>query len=386
MPKNIKHYNTIVLWWWQAGLASWYYLQKAGIDYCIVEKAPSVWHARRTRYDTLRLFSPRCCNNLPGFTFPGPPTRYPDKYETAKYLEDYVRYHGLSVQTNTDIISLKKQTSPSQTMDDNKDKKNNTNNNNTQTIENNPNQNQHQFVLTQNNGDLLYANNVILATWWFTYPYIPAVSKEISSDVMQLHSSKYRNPSQIDTSGSVVVVWNGNSGIQIADEIKDHAETYLIYKTKRTWIPKSRFWWRLFDRLGVFSIPVDSRIGKRWSQQTEPVIGYRRWKFFSDTNLHDAWAIQKIDGDSIITTNKTITNISTILWSTWFRQEWPYLKIDDLLDTNGNIIHTHGKTPCSGLYLVGLPWMRNKWSATIWWVWVDAKYIVKALQRENDAH
>src|SRR5690606_30753381 len=73
---NSQH-EVIVIGGGQAGLAIGYYLQRKGIDFAILDGAPAVGHSWRTRWDSLRLFTPARYSALPGLPFPGDPERYP---------------------------------------------------------------------------------------------------------------------------------------------------------------------------------------------------------------------------------------------------------------------------------------------------------------------
>ena len=64
---------------------------------------------------------------------------------------------------------------------------------------------------------MIEANNVVAATGSFQIPVIPDLVSA-DSEIMQIHSSAYRNPDQLPE-GAVLVVGAGSSGAQIADEL-----------------------------------------------------------------------------------------------------------------------------------------------------------------------
>ena len=86
-------------------------------------------------------------------------------------------------------------------------------------------QKQDIFYIETNQG-VLQSKNLILATGAFQSPRVPAFSKELSGDIYQLHSSQYKNPSQLKE-GNILVVGEGNSGSQIAVELSKEKDTYL---------------------------------------------------------------------------------------------------------------------------------------------------------------
>lgn len=53
-----QHLDVLVIGAGQAGLALAWHLNQAGAHYLVVDAAPEVGHAWRTRWDSLRLFTP----------------------------------------------------------------------------------------------------------------------------------------------------------------------------------------------------------------------------------------------------------------------------------------------------------------------------------------
>ena len=66
--------------------------------------------------------------------------------------------------------------------------------------------------------DTLLADNVVVATGGYHNPRVPPFARELDESIVQLHSKEYRNPSQIQE-GGVLVVGAGNSGAEIAIEL-----------------------------------------------------------------------------------------------------------------------------------------------------------------------
>ena len=101
-------YDTIVVGAGQAGLASAYYLQRAGSRFLVLDGGSQVGESWLRRWDSLRLFTPVRYNSLPGLPFPGEPYALPVKDTVARYLEAYVGHFALPVQLNTHVSSLVK--------------------------------------------------------------------------------------------------------------------------------------------------------------------------------------------------------------------------------------------------------------------------------------
>ena len=82
------------------------------------------------------------------------------------------------------------------------------------------------------------AKNVVIATGAFLKPFIPEFMNPLSDDVLQLHSSQYKNANQL-RDGDVLAVGGGNSGSQIAVELSKDRRTYLSVSHQLKFLPKS---------------------------------------------------------------------------------------------------------------------------------------------------
>jgi putative flavoprotein involved in K+ transport len=95
--------------------------------------------------------------------------------------------------------------------------------------------------------------------------FTPGPAGELSPAVVQMHSSRYRNPDELPE-GDVLVVGAGNSGVQIAAELARTRRTYLSIGERVPRLPervlgRSLFWW--LEQLGVMNVTVQSRTGRR---------------------------------------------------------------------------------------------------------------------------
>ena len=81
--------DVLVIGGGQAGLAMGYHLAQRGLHFQIVDAGAEVGHVWRSRWDSLRLFTPAQYDNLPGLPFPSSPDIYPGKDDVADYLQAY---------------------------------------------------------------------------------------------------------------------------------------------------------------------------------------------------------------------------------------------------------------------------------------------------------
>ncbi len=187
-----EHFDTIVIGGGQAGLATGYYLKRQGRDFIILDANARVGDAWRKRWDSLRLFTPAPFDSLPGMLFPAG-DRFPTKDAMADYLEAYAAQFPLPVRTGVRVDCLTRQGE--------------------------------RFLVTA--GERRFeANNVVVAMGNYQQPRIPAFAAELDPEIVQLHSSAYRNPSQL-REGGVLLVGAGNSGADIAMEIVRSHSTWL---------------------------------------------------------------------------------------------------------------------------------------------------------------
>ena len=103
---EIERVDTIVVGGGQSGLAVGYHLARRGLPFVILDAHQRVGDAWRTRWDSLRLFTPAGYDGLPGMRFPAPRTTYPTKDEMADYLEAYAQRFELPVRTGVRVDAL----------------------------------------------------------------------------------------------------------------------------------------------------------------------------------------------------------------------------------------------------------------------------------------
>ena len=78
----------------------------------------------------------------------------------------------------------------------------------------------------------------------------------------------------------------------------------------------------------------------------------------------------------------TGNKIRTVLWATGYKRTYPWLHAS-VLDTNGEIRHTRGRTPARGLYVLGLQFLTRRNSSLIDGVGRDAEEIAADIAETN---
>lgn len=347
-------YQTIIIGAGQAGLSMGYYLKEMNQSFLILDKSQAIGDGWRNRYDSLVLFTPRMYSSLPGLQLGGNPHEFPEKDEIVQYLKRYAESFQLPVQLQTEVRRVWKEQN-------------------------------HFYIQTK---DQEYeSENVIIASGPFQVPNIPAFARSISPEIIQMHSSEYKNPADL-IEGNVLVVGGGNSGAQIAVELSNERETYLSVSQKMKFLPltignKSIFWW--FDKLGLLKAPSHSWIAKKIQASGDPIFGSSLKKALaSGTVIQKSRAVDGKDTIIRFQDQKTL-DVQNIIWSTGFNLDYSWLEVKGALNDEGRPFHQRGVTQIEGFYFLGLPWQYRRGSALLHGVGEDAKYIAEHIQKSGSA-
>ena len=185
MTGSAERIETVIIGGGQAGLAVGYHLAKRGRPFVILDGGARIGDSWRTRWASLRLFTPAKYDGLPGWRFPAPRWSFPTKDEMGDYLEAYAERFDLPVRTGIRVDGLARAGE--------------------------------RYVVTA--GPRRFeAEHVVVATGANRTPRVPGFAGELDPRIVQLHSSAYRDPSQL-RDGTVLVVGAGNSGAEITWEL-----------------------------------------------------------------------------------------------------------------------------------------------------------------------
>ncbi|WP_226671142.1 flavin-containing monooxygenase [Metabacillus litoralis] len=339
-------YDVIVIGGGQAGLAMGYFLKNSNFSFLILDELSEIGEVWKNRYDTLKLFTPHDFSSLPGLSLDS--NSYPTKNDISEYLKLYAKKFSLPIQMNTSVNKL--------------------------FLDND------EFVIKTNQGSLR-ANHVVVATGPFQKPNIPDFSTFLSEDILQIHSSEYKNPKQL-TNGTTLVIGGGNSGAQIATELSKDRKVFLAVGHKMMFLPqdighKSIFWY--FDKLGVYKAPHDSIIGKIVRRKPDPIFGFELKRLLKNGRITLKSRAISSENNVIIFKDQTQLKVDNVVWATGYKPDYNWIEIDELFNKQGFPIHNRGVTSRKGLFFLGLPWQHNRQSALITGVGEDAKYLYNQL-------
>src|SRR5207247_11157699 len=93
----------------QAGLGVAARLKERGRHALVVDAKPRIGDTWRERWSSLRLFTPRFMNTLPGLPFPDGADPFPGTEEVADYQHRYASERGLDVHLNSRVTRLRRE-------------------------------------------------------------------------------------------------------------------------------------------------------------------------------------------------------------------------------------------------------------------------------------
>jgi len=395
--------NTVMVGGGQAGLAISYYLKQEGREHAVMERAAAVANAwRNERWDSFTLVTPNFQVRMPGAEYGGnDPYGFMSREEVVRYFDEYVVRFDLPVHCGVEVFSVERFGE--------------------------------KYLVRTSQGDY-EADNVVMATGLFQSPKIPRFSARIPSNILQIHSSHYRNP-RLLPSGAVLVVGTGQSGAQIAQELyQSGRKVYLSIgsagRVPRRYRGKDINDW--FARMGMFDARVEELkspadkfhahpqiSGKNGGQSLNlhqfardgvVLLGHvgaaRDGRFIIAPDLKETLArvdqfeidaLKKID-EYILRANLTAlpervlklrdgyeqeiitelnlekAGVSTIIWATGYSFDFSLVKLP-VVDKDGYPLQKRGVSEFEGLYFLGMPWLHSRSSGILYGVGDDAAYL-----------
>lgn len=368
MQAVTHHFDTIIVGGAQAGLAAGYYLRGQGQNFVILDANERIGDAWRKRWDSLRLFTPARYNGLPGLAFPAAAHHTPTKDEMASYLEQYAAQFRLPVRTGVRVEALSRQGDA--------------------------------FVLAARSASIepaqtlhYTAENVVVATGFYHSPRLPAFAGELDPRIMQLHSSEYRRPSQLQD-GPVLVVGAANSGAEIALELAKSREVWLSGRhpgsepvrpgsaADRLFVPLI---WFMFSRVLSVNTPIGRKLRpKILKMGGVPLARVRPGDLQAAgvARVH-ARTTGVRDGRPLLEDGRAL-DVANVIWCTGFRPDFSWIDLP-VFDDDGAPRHEQGVVQSApGLYFVGQFFQSSLASVLVGGVGRDAAYIAGQIAARSE--
>jgi len=399
----VSQHEVVIVGGGQAGLSMSYCLKERDLDHIVFEKNQIANAWRSQRWDSFCLVTPNWQCQLPGYPYKGnEPEGFIKKDEIVAYIENYARSFNPPIKEGVEVLNLRRG-------------------------------DRGIFEVTTSIGDYT-ADQVVVAAGAYHQPKIPKISERLPDHILQVHSSKYKNPESLPE-GAVLVIGTGQSGCQIAEDLhlagrKVHLCVGSAPRSPRRYRGKDAVEW--LDLMGYYGLSIDQHPQKekvrskanhyltgrdggreidlrRFALEGMQLhgrlknIASNKLEFFNDLkqNLDGADAVSesiKKTIDNFIAKNNldapletpyqpvwqpamdipdldlAEANITTVIWCTGFQSDFSWIEIP-VFDGKGYPCHDRGVTDIKGLYFLGLPWLYTWGSGRFSGVARDATYL-----------
>jgi putative flavoprotein involved in K+ transport len=352
--------DVLVIGGGQAGLSVGYHLARCGVErFVILDANARVGDSWRHRWDSLRLFSPARFDGLDGMPFPAPPRYMPTKDEMADYLEAYATHFRLPVLNGVRVDGLSRSG---------------------------------EKYVVSSGPQRFIAREVVIAMADYQKPKTPAFAGELDPSIVQLHSSAYRRPGQLRP-GTVLLVGAGNSGAEIAMELREAGHPVVIAGPDVGSIPgwfQSTFgqvvfapllFRGIFHRLLTESTPA-GRKAKAKGHRSTPLIRTLP-KHLAAAGVGRVGRVRGVQDGRPVLEDGEVLDVQNVIWSTGFHPGFSWVHVP-VFDAQGNPRQKRGVAEAPGLYFVGLTFLYAMSSSMIHGVGRDAKYVAERILERLD--
>lgn len=354
--RSSERVQVVVIGGGQSGLSVGYCLRQQGLSFVILEANARVGDSWRKRWDSLRLFTPAKYDGLIGLPFPAPAHSFPTKDEMADYLESYARHFSLPVHTGIRVDRLWREGK--------------------------------QYVVDA--GDRRWvADHVVIAMATYQAPRVPEFAGALDPAILQLHSSEYKSPAQLQP-GDVLVVGAANSGADIAIEVA---------KSHRTWLAgrhPGHIPFRIESGFARLLLPVIFRVifhriltvRTPMGRHARPSVIYKGGPLIrikpEDLEAAHVERTDRVagvsDGKPVLADGRVL-DAANVIWCTGYHPGLSWVDLPrPIVGDDGEPVHREGIVPGEpGLYFVGLHFLYSLSSTMIHGVARDAQRIADTI-------
>jgi putative flavoprotein involved in K+ transport len=404
--------DVVVIGGGQSGLVMSRSLTAQGIDHVLLERGRigERWHSER--WHSLHLLTTNEFSALPGLPHAGnEPDAFMPASTFASYLASYAQKMAAPVIGGVEVTAVEPAACG--------------------------------YRISTNAGQW-QSRAVIVATGACDTPFRPAMADALASSILQISPADYREPGQLPE-GGVLVVGASSTGLQLAEEIHASGRPVVLAVGDHTRMPRRYRGRDIFARMEMAGILEDPpleggnldaarrqpslqlvgrpdnrdldlgilrRQGTRLVGRLAAVNGTRA-AFSGDLERTTAAShvrmlriLDRID-DSIkshgmeepiadpaartpllaasdpLSLDLRRQGIRSVVWATGYIRRYPWLKAP-ILDGRGEIIHRGGVTASSGLYVLGLIFLRRRRSHFIDGCGLDADDLAPIVKAHLD--
>jgi putative flavoprotein involved in K+ transport len=414
MNTTTSHHDVLVIGGGQAGLSLSVYLQQRGIEHLVIEKHDPVHAWRDQRWDSFCLVTPNWQCQLPGWPYAGDdPHGFMRKHEIIEYLKGFVDQVGAPLLAHCAV----RRVSP---------------------------RGEGGYVVETARGTFT-ADQVVVASGGYHVPIVPRLAERLPAHLIQLHSEQYRNPQALPP-GAVLVVGNGQSGSQIAEDLHLAGRQVILAtgdapRCARFYRGKDVVDW--LHEMDYYDMPVGQhplregvrdntnhyvtgRDGgrdidlRRFAAEGMQLYGLLKGldgdllRFAPDLGANLAHADKIYNGinasiDKFIAQrgidapppsvyepvwevpverealSLAEAGITSVIWCIGFQPDFSWLEAP-VFNGRGHPVHVRGVTAQAGLYFLGLPWLHTWGSGRFSGVARDASFLAEQIDQRQGSN
>ncbi|HET7419925.1 MAG TPA: NAD(P)-binding domain-containing protein [Candidatus Dormibacteraeota bacterium] len=388
-------FNVAIIGAGQAGLATSYHLQHAGVDHVVLEagRVAETWRSRR--WDSFCLVTPNWSVRLPGGAYEGPePDGFMDKKQLVDHFQRWAGGFGAPVKERCTVAAL----------DADGD----------------------GFQLTTSEGRTR-ARTVVVASGGYQRAHRPANADQLPAGVDQLLAEEYSCPDALE-SGNVLIVGSGQTGCQLAEELHESGRKVILACGRAPWAPRrwgggdlvrwtiDSGWWdrsaptpqarlignvlttghggghdlhlRTLHRMGVellghyvgaedgtvhFADDLDQTLEA--SDKLAATFKKKVDDYCAGMGITNDWEIpppMKFGARTSVDLEREA--ITSIIWTTGYRPDYGWVHLP-VFDDMGFPVQVDGRSDVPGLYFMGVHFQRKAQSAVLYGVGEDAEIV-----------
>lgn len=397
---TMQSIDTIVIGAGQAGLAVSYELSRNMVDHIVLEK-DRIGAGWANRWENFCLVTPNWSVQLPGYPYDrDDPNGFMPRDEIVSYLERYAASFNSPVRTGVNVTAVR-------SGDDG------------------------GFVVEVESKGAYRAKNLVVSTGAYQKPLTPPGSEALPDHLRKMYSTEYTNVSALPD-GDVLIIGSGQTGCQLSEEIYSAGRKVVLACGRAPWSPrrignKDVMWWLIesgFLDVDATTLPPEAKLfanvqssghggGHDMHYRTLADMGITlAGRFLGAENGHAQFAdnlAQSVSwGDTrfeqlrdhfqnyakengleipelpelepfnaINVGTIDLRNFGTVIFTGGFRPDYrSWLPWPKAFDEAGFPIQIEGaSTSVSGLYFVGLHFMRTRRSALLCGVGDDARVV-----------
>src|SRR4029453_10513895 len=194
------------------------------------------------------------------------------------------------------------------------------------------------------------ADNVVVAMAGWQRPRVPTFASDLHPRIVQIHSFNYRNPSQLQP-GGVVVVGAGNSGAEIALDVVPGHETWLSgpdtghVPFRIDGLAARLLLVRLvlrvvFHRILTVKTPIGRKARAKMLHRGEPLVRTKPQDLVA-AGVKRVPRVVRIENGLPVVEDGRVLDVANVIWCTGFHSGFSWIDLP-VFDANGDAKHDSG--------------------------------------------